>query len=238
MGSHIIDGEFQSDKYPTTPRGKVPLSVKDPTAQDLLWLYADRRAAVDQEFADDLRQALTDAGYVPPEARRISPEVAAAVDMRGRGGILIQQKSFYWLSDAVMAGPFENTAMAEAHARAAGATAVRVEGRHEVGDRMGALMSANTKEVKFFGYGKYLGNVIPEPTGAPIVADMIEHGIHHPAIELDSGDVVYGCECWWGPEEKIRAKVASFIAAGAKLTEVTVADFRAEVAKRQDEQQS
>lgn len=35
MGSHIIDGEFQSDKYPTTPRGKVPLSVRDVTAQDL-----------------------------------------------------------------------------------------------------------------------------------------------------------------------------------------------------------
>lgn len=30
MGSHLIDGEFQSDKYPTCPRGKVPLSVKDP----------------------------------------------------------------------------------------------------------------------------------------------------------------------------------------------------------------
>jgi hypothetical protein len=33
MGAHLIDGEFQSDKYPTTPRDKVPLSVKDVTAQ-------------------------------------------------------------------------------------------------------------------------------------------------------------------------------------------------------------
>ena len=40
MGAHLVDGEFQSDKYPTTPRGKVPLSVKDTTAQDLLWEYA------------------------------------------------------------------------------------------------------------------------------------------------------------------------------------------------------
>jgi hypothetical protein len=46
MGAHIIDGEFQSDKYPTTPPGKVPLSVKDPTAQDLLWEYAHRRRSV------------------------------------------------------------------------------------------------------------------------------------------------------------------------------------------------
>jgi hypothetical protein len=67
MGAHLIDGEFQSDKYPTCPRGKVPLSVKDPTAQDLLWEYAQRRRVVDAEFAEDLEVALRVAGFVPPE---------------------------------------------------------------------------------------------------------------------------------------------------------------------------
>jgi hypothetical protein len=61
---HLIAGEFQSDKYPTTPRGKVPLSVKDPTAQDLLWEYAQRRRVVDAEFSDDLEEALRNVGYV------------------------------------------------------------------------------------------------------------------------------------------------------------------------------
>ena len=65
MGNHLIDGEFQSDKYPTTPRGKVPLSVRDPTAQDLLWEYARRRRAVDAEFSDDLEAALRAAGSSP-----------------------------------------------------------------------------------------------------------------------------------------------------------------------------
>ena len=65
MGSHIVDGQFQSDKYPTCPPGKVPLSVKDPTAQDLLWDYAQRRREVDAEFADDLETALLAAGYAP-----------------------------------------------------------------------------------------------------------------------------------------------------------------------------
>ena len=60
---HIIDGEFQSDKFPTCPRGKVPLSVKDPTAQDLLWTYAQRRRAVDAEFAADLETCLRTSGY-------------------------------------------------------------------------------------------------------------------------------------------------------------------------------
>lgn len=62
---HIVDGEFQSDKYPTCPRGKVPLSVKDPMAQDLLWTYALRRVEVDASFSEDLMFALQLVGYHP-----------------------------------------------------------------------------------------------------------------------------------------------------------------------------
>lgn len=72
---HLIAGEFQSDKYPTTPRGKVPLSVKDPTAQDLLWTYAQRRRAVDAEFAADLEIALKAKGYTPPAPAVESGEI-------------------------------------------------------------------------------------------------------------------------------------------------------------------
>lgn len=70
-GSHLIDGEFQSDKYPATPRGKVPLSVKDVTAQDLLWEYAQRRRKVDAQFADDLETALRTAGFAPATPRGV-----------------------------------------------------------------------------------------------------------------------------------------------------------------------
>lgn len=69
MGAHLIDGQFQSDKYPTCPRGKVPLSCKDLTAQDLLWEYAQRRRSVDAEFSDDLEEALRISGYVPEDAK-------------------------------------------------------------------------------------------------------------------------------------------------------------------------
>jgi hypothetical protein len=69
MGAHInADGQFQSDKYPTCPAGKVPLSVKDKTAQDLLWRYAQRRRVVDAEFSDDLERALRGAGYCACES--------------------------------------------------------------------------------------------------------------------------------------------------------------------------
>jgi len=57
-GSHIIDGEFQSDKYPWCKAGFVPLKITDPMAQDLLIKYAIRRASKDPEFSDDLRKCV------------------------------------------------------------------------------------------------------------------------------------------------------------------------------------
>jgi hypothetical protein len=70
MGAHLvlIGGQwtFQSDKYPSCPPGKVPLSVKDKAAQPLLWIYAQLRRSIDAEFSDDLETALRAAGYVPP----------------------------------------------------------------------------------------------------------------------------------------------------------------------------
>ncbi len=63
MGEHIINGHFQSDKYPTCPAGKVPLSTKDPLAQDLLWEYAQRRKEIDQEFSNDLEECLIADGF-------------------------------------------------------------------------------------------------------------------------------------------------------------------------------
>lgn len=65
-GEHLIDGEFQSDLFPTTPRGCVPLKPSDVLAQDLLWEYAQRRRPEDANFAADLEQALRLQGYTPP----------------------------------------------------------------------------------------------------------------------------------------------------------------------------
>jgi len=79
MGAHLINGQFQSDKYPTCPPGKVPLSVNDSTAQDLLWMYAQRRRGVDAEFADDLETALRAAGYTPNPQHALTEAEASLV---------------------------------------------------------------------------------------------------------------------------------------------------------------
>jgi hypothetical protein len=88
MGDHIIEGEFQSDKYPTTPRGKVPLSVKDPLAQPFLWAYAQLRRPVDAGFAEDLETVLLAAGYLPTPSHEGSL-ASSLVIAKGEIGCLV-----------------------------------------------------------------------------------------------------------------------------------------------------
>lgn len=56
-----VSGTFQSDKYSWCAAGFVPLKITDPMAVDLLQVYAERRRAVDEAFADDLIEALDSA---------------------------------------------------------------------------------------------------------------------------------------------------------------------------------
>ncbi|KKN68909.1 hypothetical protein LCGC14_0446950 [marine sediment metagenome] len=81
MGAHLVNGEFKSDKYPGCPAGKVPLSTKDPMAQDILATYAVWRRPVDAEFSDDLEEALRLDGYTSeaaiPPARTRTPRWTA-----------------------------------------------------------------------------------------------------------------------------------------------------------------
>ena len=61
MGEHIVDGQFQSDKYPWCKPGFVPLKLTDASCWPMLLAYANVRERVDPEFAADLRTAVNDA---------------------------------------------------------------------------------------------------------------------------------------------------------------------------------
>ncbi len=113
MGAHLIDGEFQSDKYPSCPRGKVPLSCKDKTAQDLLWEYAQRRRAVDAEFSADLEQALRSAGYEPLEAMVVRGPVAMAFDVAALDDALRGLSLAKEMLSGMREGPDEDVARME-----------------------------------------------------------------------------------------------------------------------------
>lgn len=62
------------------------------------------------------------------------------------------------------------------------------------GDRVGALRQKKHGVIEFFGYGVYLGLEEDNALGAP-----------NPKIKLDSGEIVWGYQCWWTTEERVKA---------------------------------
>ncbi len=96
-----------------------------------------------------------------------------------------------------------------------------------IGDRIGAIVGEDgeTGLVSIFGYGIYLGEQIPSDDVIFMGSKYIEiaPGMKNPAIKLDNGDIVYGCECWWGSEEKVKE-----IVKGKEVEIVSVKEYREE----------
>lgn len=83
-------------------------------------------------------------------------------------------------------------------------------------------MDGDDQEVRVYGFGVRVADEIP--TGAGGFGKIIEDlGHKNPCILLDNGKKVYGCECWWGPEEEIRS-----IITGRKIVVVDVEKARTE----------
>lgn len=81
--------------------------------------------------------------------------------------------------------------------------------RNNAGHRVGAISSADQEVVYLFGYGTYQGEEVPPP--GVRFAGMELHTLDrpNPKILLDSGKVVWGYECWWGPEARIRESIGT-----------------------------
>jgi hypothetical protein len=77
----------------------------------------------------------------------------------------------------------------------------------KVGDRVGAYKCFGEDETFYlFGYGVYEGMHVPHRSYDCTEPDQNEDVPRepNPRIRLDSGQIVYGCECWWGPEDKMK----------------------------------
>lgn len=74
----------------------------------------------------------------------------------------------------------------------------------EPGMRVGAILSADEKTVKLLGYGVYLGDEVPP---ASVDEFLSRFGMTNPKIALDNGNTVWGCQCWWASEEKVREMI-------------------------------
>lgn len=95
-----------------------------------------------------------------------------------------------------------------------------------VGDRVGAIVSMDSKEVMLLGYGVYQGALVPGEDAQGMAKILREAGIPNPTILLDSGAKVYGCECWWGDEGDMKADIAARVAKGAVVTEIDIVAYR------------
>jgi hypothetical protein len=94
------------------------------------------------------------------------------------------------------------------------------------GERVYAVLSATADEVSLLGFGVYVGDEVPPaPMGAVravfgastwdefdrVVAEDVGAAPNpalrptNPKIVLDDGQVVWGAECWWGPESTYAA---------------------------------
>lgn len=75
----------------------------------------------------------------------------------------------------------------------------------EKGARVGAIRNEQDNTVYFFGFGTFEGREVP-PNGALVFGFRMK-GQSNPKIKLDNGNIVWGYQCWWGPEEVIKRRL-------------------------------
>ena len=76
-------------------------------------------------------------------------------------------------------------------------------GSMNVGARVFAMSHAEGDVAYLYGHGVYMGRVLP-PKGIQLMGiDLHTLGHQNPKILLDNGQVVWGCESWWGSEDKM-----------------------------------
>lgn len=66
-----------------------------------------------------------------------------------------------------------------------------------IGDRIGAIKSADSTTVHLFGYGVFEGYKKHPELG------------QNPRIKLDNGKIIWGFECWWSAKNKIIAAIGT-----------------------------
>lgn len=97
----------------------------------------------------------------------------------------------------------------------------------KVGCKVGAIVFATEDTIYVFGHGIYLG---PQP--CPYL-----DGMPNPAIKLTTGEVVYGCECYWLNYEEYTRAISKY----PKLEKISVAEYRKqyeqEASGKDDQQQ-
>ncbi len=101
--------------------------------------------------------------------------------------------------------------------------------RHEIGTKVYAIYGSTeaTKTLKVLGPGTYVGNEIPTTAVGWLAEAAVEGKMKNPKILLDNGDVVWGCECWWGVREGGEQQVEAYKKDGWTIETIRIEDERA-----------
>lgn len=92
--------------------------------------------------------------------------------------------------------------------------------------RVGALLSCDNKKALLLGYGVFEGCFIPDENAGGVAELCRASGETNPRIRLDNGKTVWGCECWWGPEEEIKNKIRNL-----EVINIDIDEFRKKAKK-------
>lgn len=92
--------------------------------------------------------------------------------------------------------------------------------------RVGAINDVSDSQVEFFGFGNYVGDFVPTEAVGWLADIAKEVGRKNPKIELDNGEFVYGCECWWGGEDAVKKEIEKYKVEGLKIVNVLPSDIR------------
>jgi len=101
-------------------------------------------------------------------------------------------------------------------------------GKKEV-KRVGAFLLKNYDTILFLGYGELVGEEIPVEAVGWIADCLKKERVKNPKIVLDDGNVVYGCECWWVAEEKMK----HVIRGAPKVEKVNINNIRKNLIERE-----
>lgn len=111
--------------------------------------------------------------------------------------------------------------------------------REVVGGRVVAVRNEEAGTIYVYGRGVYEGDFPfgDEAAGATVEMARDAGRDVNPRIRLDSGEVVWGAECWWGPEADFEAKLEAARAQGKEVTivQVSISEDRAQARREYEE---
>jgi len=86
-----------------------------------------------------------------------------------------------------------------------------MKGTSNIGDRVGAIRNMDDETAWVFGYGVYDGEEVPpeDEKGERGMIDFVHAAnVTNPKLLMDDGTIIWGCECWWGPEKLARETIS------------------------------